>query len=406
MRLRNLTPLDAQEYGALDVHGDEHHVVAIKACYRLTRGSDERSTHRTQLASGDDAGRLLRRDVFEGGEVNTSSVRAESDLAPCKPRCDVLVRATAWAPRGEPTERWQARLRVAGLSDAPLVDKRIEVCGPRWFERTLAGWSLTRPEQAPSVPVRWEHTFGGNSVVPHPGQAHGQVGGQPPLLDEVCFTNPLGAGWMEARHLDALAEAGQRAPDRLPAPQIEQPGAPVTHLVVAEHPPRPVDPREMAEIAAGYGALPVGLGHVGRAWTPRIQKAGTFDDAWLRDRHPFLPDDFSFAYWNAAPVDQQIAHPDPGLRVDLWNLAAPDQTMDGRLSFELPPHRAFVMAFVAGLPLPVPAALDTILIDAEELTVACVWRTLVARQLGVRVLEARFEVDPSAPLLKMEVRHG
>ncbi|WP_438021413.1 DUF2169 domain-containing protein [Sorangium sp. So ce315] len=412
MECQNLTPLDALAYSALDAHDEEHHVVALKAAYRLVPGGDGEATHRCELAPDDSAGRLLLRDVFEG-EVNASSVRAESDIAPFKPRCDVLVRATAWAPANEPAERWTARLRVtapdaehpgvgAGARELPrraLVDKTLEVCGPRWFERSAEGWQLTRPEPAASVPVRWEHAFGGRSLV-------GTGPGRAPLLDEVCFTNPVGCGWMEARYLDALRDAGAPAPDRLAAPQLERPDGRVTRLAVASHPPHAVEAPQMAEIAAGYPFAPAGLGCVGRAWTPRLQRAGTYDDAWAAGRHPFLPDDFSFAYWNAAPDDQQIAHPGPGLRVELWNLARPDLACAGRVAFELPPHRAFVMAWIAGLPVPVLAALDTLSVDAESMVVTCVWRTLVARGLGVRRMEARFEVDPRAPLLKMEVRRG
>src|SRR6187401_861042 len=98
MEFRNLTPFDALGYSALDVHDDEHHVVAVKALYHLSRGGAGGATHRCEIVprERDDAGKLHMRDVFEG-ELNASSVRAESDLAPCKPRCDVIVRATAWA---------------------------------------------------------------------------------------------------------------------------------------------------------------------------------------------------------------------------------------------------------------------------------------------------------------------
>lgn len=171
MELHNLTPFDVLRFGALDVHDEEHHVVAIKALYRLVRGAGEGSppwndlTHGCELAPPDDAGKLHLHDVYEG-EPNASSVRAESDIAPCKPRCDVIVRATAWAPEGRPVERWTASLCVTAPPDTTLVDKQIDVCGPRWFERSRGRWSLTRPEQAASVPVRWERAFGGRSLVP------------------------------------------------------------------------------------------------------------------------------------------------------------------------------------------------------------------------------------------------
>lgn len=395
MEFHNLTPFDALAYSAVNAHDEEHHVVVVKVAYRLVPAAAG-ETHRCELLAGDDPrGEIVTEDEYEG-ELNASSVRRESDLAPFKPRCDVLVRATAWAPRGAAATRWTVRLRVSDPGGV-RVDKSLAVCGPRRFERDGAGgWRLSEAAPAVSVPVRWERAFGGRSVVPD-GDRPGEH-----LLNEVCFTNPVGAGWVEARHFEAHARAAGADLDALPAPQIERADAPVTGLVVARHPPHAVEAPAMAALAAAYGQGPEGLGCVGRAWTPRLQRAGTFDAAWVRDRHPFLPDDFSFAYWNAAPDDQQIAYPAAGLRVELTNLAAPAAARDGVVSFALPAHRAFAMAWIHELPVPVPAVIDTLTVDAEALTVTCLWRVLLARSLGVARLEARFEADPAAPLLKLE----
>lgn len=401
MEFRNLTPFQALAYGAYDVHDREHHVVAMRVAYALA-ATGERSpglgdaavTHRCELLRAHPAGELCVADAYEA-ELNASSVKAESDLAAFKPRCNVVVRATAHAPGGAAAQRWPVRLRATVARDggaAAVIDKSLTVCGPRWFVRDGAGWSLTEPREATSVPVRWEKAFGGRSTV---RDAEGKT-----LLDEVCFTNPVGCGWMEKRHVEALERASQSLPEHLPAPQVEDPRSPVRALVVAQHREGIADARGVAEAAADYGATPAGLSWVGRPWTPRIQHAGTYDDAWLRDRHPFLPPDFSFAYWNGAPADQQIDHPPPGLQVELWNLCEGS----GYVSFALPPHRAFVTAIVRGLPVPVPAVIDTVIVDAEAMTVACVWRVLVPRMLGATKLEGRFEVDPEAPLLRLRER--
>jgi len=403
MEFRNLTPFAAQLYGAYDVHDREHHAVALRVAYALAPMAERVAgeggavlTHRCELLRGDPSGELCVADRYDG-ELNLSSVAGESDLAAFKPRCDVIVRATAHAPGGAPAARWQVRVRAtAGRGDdaQTVIDKSLSVCGPRWFVRDGGGWSLTDPSPAASVPVRWENAFGGRSTVrDRDGNA---------LLDEVCFTNPLGRGWVEKRHFEALERAGHPTPDRLPAPQVEDPRRPVSALVVAEHRAGMRSAREVAEAAAAYGAEPAGLSWVGRPWTPRIQKAGTYDDAWLRDRHPFLPADFSFAYWNGAPADQQIEHPREGLQVELWHLTEGAEYA----AFALPPHRAFVMAWVGGLPMPVPAVIDTVAVDAEAMKVACVWRVLVPRALGARKLEARFEVDPAAPLLRFREEGG
>jgi hypothetical protein len=399
MEFKNLTPFQTMSFGAFNVHDEEFHAVALRAAYALTplpsaeRGRGEGlRTHRCELAVGDPFGKLVTADRY-AGEVNLSEVVAESDLAAFKPRCDVIVRATAQAPRGEASPRWHARLRVTTARGAE-VDKTLAVCGPRAFIRGAGGWTLSHAAPVTEVPVRWSAAYGGRSRVPGPDGAL--------LLDEVCFTNPLGAGWVDARWEDALARAEQPLPDLLPAPQVEDPGAPLTALDVVRHPDGLTDAAGIARAAEGYRHTPAGLSWLGRAWTPRIQRAGTYDDAWLASRHPFLPADFSFEYWNAAPRDQQIEWPTRGLDVELWNLTPLAQSRDGYVGFEVPPHRAFVMAYVSGLPIPVPARLDTVVVDAEAMKVACVWRALVPRAFAPRRLEARFEMNPDVPLLRVK----
>ncbi len=372
MEFHNLTPFDALAYGALDTHDEEHHVVVTRVVYRLVPDGAN-ATHRCEAVTEGDVCDLVTEDVYEG-EVNESSVVAESDIAPFKPRCDVVVHATAHAPGGAAATRWPVRVRVtapdpphaSSPGDAPrgaLIDKTLEVTGPRRFERSLGGaWTLTEPAAVTSVPMRWERAFGGRSVVPDRERA-GRM-----LLNEVCFTNPLGAGWVERRHFEAHEKATREALSSLAAPQIEHPQHRVTSLVVAEHPPHAVEAPAMAELAESYGATPAGLGFVGRAWTPRLQRAGTYDEAWVRARHPFLPDDFKFAYWNGAPDDRQIAHPGLGLTVELWNLTAPTRSRDGYVRFALPPHRAFLVAFMCVLPLSFPVVIDTVGVDAEATT--------------------------------------
>jgi hypothetical protein len=61
------------------------------------------------------------------------------------------------------------------------------------------------------------------------------------------------------------------------------------------------------------------------------------------------------------------------------------------------------MLWMRGLPVPLSAVIDTIDVDAEAMMTTCVWRALAPRTLAVSRIEARFEVDPNAPLLKLEV---
>ncbi|WP_118184455.1 DUF2169 family type VI secretion system accessory protein [Paraburkholderia phosphatilytica] len=414
MEFRNLTPLHAMAFHAIDLHDHEFHVVVLKAGYRLEPihiDAPDADTHACRLLAGNDAVRLAMADEYEG-ETGSSSVKWESDLAPFKPKCDFLVRATAHAPEGKPLPSWPVRVRIS-LGDKVVIDKGLRVTGPRVFQKGWRGWRLAVPEAVATVPMRWEYAFGGCSRV----VAAAGVVGLPAEreLNEVCFSNPLGRGWVEKRFpgcatagdvvasssaTSALTHVAKIA--EIPAPQIEEWDSPIESPVFAKHPLAPIDAARMAEVAASYGVAPVGLGVVGRAWAPRLMAAGTYDEAWRADRWPHLPLDFDFGYWNGAPADQQIAWPDNGISFELANLAAPAHTCVGFLRARLPEHRALVaLRFESGAIAPVPMRADTVFIDAEEMLVLVTWRAVFPVQPTVRVCEARFETNPTAPLLQI-----
>ena len=162
----------------------------------------------------------------------------------------------------------------------------------------------------------------------------------------------------------------------------------------------------MRDAADSYPVQPAGFGVVGRPWAPRLALAGTYDNTWLQERSPGLPEDFDFAYWNGAPVDQQIDFPPPNLRIELFNLVDPRLSSNGRVCVELPGHRPFVLLRLRnGVMLPLPFLTDTLLIDTEAMTLSLTHRVSLPKAVDLRVLEARFEVDPNAPLLKRKSRN-
>lgn len=40
---------------------------------------------------------------------------------------------------------------------------------------------------------------------------------------------------------------------------------------------------------------------MGRSWQPRLRYAGTYDQHWMDERLPFLPEDFDLRYFQSAP---------------------------------------------------------------------------------------------------------
>jgi len=414
MEFRNLTPFHALCFGALDPAGAEHRVVVMRVTYRLAPGAaPSPGPHLLAVIDGDSPPLVLA-DRYAGDE-GCSSPLGESDLAPCKPRCDVIVNGHAYSPGGIPHHRWPVRLRLA-IDAAPLaapadptgppqvlLDKTLIVHGPRRFRRVFGliadRWRLESAEPATRVPLAYELAFGGASRVQDPRT--GEL-----LLDEVCFTNPLGCGWQHKALWPLARRLGRAPPPTLPAPQWEYPEAPLEAMCVTEAPRGPLTPAQMLAAARAYPVTPAGLGPIGRAWTPRLQRAGTYDQDWLDARWPGLPDDLDFGYWNCAPDDQQIPYPPPGLEITLDNLAPPALAPGGQLVLRLPPHRPFVLVrLTSGVMLPLPMLTDTVAIDTDALTVALVHRTWIRAGTPVRVLEARFEIDPQAPLITRAGRH-
>lgn len=439
MEFRNLTPFPSIAFDALDQHDQRFHSVVMRLTFELQdNGALALAPVQTPLATTDEY----------YGEQNRSSVKQESDLAPYKPHTDVIVIADACAPQGKtstlfgvalkinsapsvpdlppepyglnPTchassERlaeWRqqcARLTAKALEGDLVLRKVLFVRGAtEWRRRnpvvralsmfTLSQWKQTAPIPVTTLPLRYEYAYGGENKVlvteraakrvgkdfrlpgrvPRPGNTSSD---DPPeaTAHSVYEQNPVGRGFAEQWYLHATKLA------RVPAPQIEAPSQP------------------MARFGKPY--TPQGFGVVGRAWRPRIGLAGTFDQQWLEKRHPNLPADFDFAYWNGAPLDQQVTpHLNGDEQISLLNLCTDgsgtkrDASGNTVLSFALPGHLPFVLVrFQDGRIGELPAKLDTLIIDTvpdasnpnKKASVVCVWRATVATDPSVRVLEAR-----------------
>lgn len=399
MDLENLTPYAALNYIVVDSSGQELHVIAARGTYRLRAappsppgdGGAPPVTHVATLVAG---GALSFTDAYHG-EMNRSSVKWESDLAPMKPRCDVVVIGAAHSPTGEPARRVDVTLRIERLREIPapvsaepgvLLEHRLAVHGARSFERRGGGWALTEPEPFTELPLRYEHAFGGELKV-HDGEeaakrladAHrlpeevrrGHPDGEAaPAAHTTCAQNPVGTGFLEKWYAEA-AEV-----ERWPAPRIEAPGAGIDAAVFARMVDGEVRSGEVPELS------PRGVGVIAKPWEPRLALAGTLDERWLAERWPLMPDDFDMAYWNGAHPDMQCAHSYGGEQVELWNVlprgapGALSEPSGTACRFELPD--AGVMAHLTGKgPGAIGlVAIDTMIIDLEQMTVALVWRAV------------------------------
>ncbi|WP_258398690.1 DUF2169 domain-containing protein [Herbaspirillum rubrisubalbicans] len=110
MEFRNLTPYPAMAFDALDQQEQRFHVVVMRLTFELQPDG--------QLLLAPEQTPLVTSDEYYG-EVNRSSVRQESDLAPYKPHTDVIVIADAHAPGGAAASEFDVAITINGAAVEP-----------------------------------------------------------------------------------------------------------------------------------------------------------------------------------------------------------------------------------------------------------------------------------------------
>jgi hypothetical protein len=363
MQLINSTAFPALAFQSTDQHGQSFHVVVMRATFEIQAdGTLEPSPEHEPI--------VLTDEYF--GEMNKSSVRQESDLVHFKPKCDVIVNATAYAPGGVASLGFVAGVKINGpphdngVAGPLILEKKLLVTGPRFWEKGLLGkWTLNSPTTPiSSLPIRYDYAFGGECRVeiddpngsriktefrlsPEQRSCHPDGQDLAPLAHASCENNPLGIGFAEEWYLKATKRK------TIPAPQIDDPKNPASFF--------------------GNNYPPQGFGVITKAWRQRLELAGTYDDAWLETRWPDLPEDFELSYWNGAHPDMQVPYLNGDEEITLTNL-----TPGGLLNFTLPGDPPVVtVGFESGQTATVPAKLDTLIIDPDLLKASLVWRVVM-----------------------------
>lgn len=169
-----------------------------------------------------------------------------SDFAYYKPHADVMLMGTCHAPGGEPASAVRVKLQVGGYQ------KTLAVVGDRIKKRLRPA---SEPQPFLTMPVTYEYSYGGKGF----------------------SSNPLGKGHQTVKMPD---------------------GAVVRSL------PNILSPNEKRE--RGNPPYPAGFGPICQTWPQRIDKMGSYNDKWLKERWPWLPENFDWRFFNAAPEDQQF----------------------------------------------------------------------------------------------------
>lgn len=360
--VENYTPLPSLRFSNTDNQGRAFGVLMIKAALDVEADGTCTLAPEQEPFNFTDA---------THGALNASSLRYPSDLVAYKPATDVIVNAIARAPEGRPARSWEVGVRVAD-GTGPRLEKRLRVTGPRRWEpqwrRALSegererwrqhrhlfrGWSLSEPEPALSVPIRYEHAYGG--LMPK-----GLDTEERPVV-EAHEANPVGCGWIDpdwSDHTQAVV-----------APQIEGLDEPVTQ--------------------AGHTYPPQGFGPIPPAWLPRRTLGGTYDQAWIDGVWPRWPADYSFAFNNSAAAELTASPFLSGpITVELENL----RPGGGRFRMTLPDIAPVILVTAReGEPCLVLPQLDTLVLDLAgtevfDCRVLLTWR-LVFHELETETLD-------------------
>jgi len=278
------------------------------------------------------------------GDPAKTSIRMPSDVSLEKLGTDVVVIGSACAAGERPT--WQMDV---SLSVGP-VTKTVRVSADRVWD-TVPGAAPAWVAPFVKMPLVWERAFGGHDESSDPAAADPR--------------NPVGLGFRGRNSTRPIAGT--------PLPNIEEPTALIS------------SPTQMPP--------PAGLGAVAPHWQPRQGYAGTYDNAWMEQRAPYLPDDFDARFCQVAPAGLVTqGHLRGGDLVHLTGV-----TPREAIQFQLPTHRVEITYLLDGGDQSRPAHLDTLIIDVDARRAIVVWRAaLPCDKKALQVKEIRPSIVTAA----------
>jgi hypothetical protein len=317
MNFINTTKMQAGYVVGLGTDAREQVVVVVKGTFAIPPAG-----RAPELAA--EQAPLVYADVFTG-EPGFSSTLYECDFAAFKPRCDVLLNGSAYAPHGRAVKKLAVGLEVGGFK------KSFAVVGDRVWKKRFFRVRASSPKAFKVMPISYDNAFGGVDNLDKNPRRH-----------ETCLANFAGKGFYPRSKSRRIAGKS--------APNTEELGKPVK------------------KPDGSY--RPMAFGTIGRAWIPRREFAGTYDQKWIDRVFPFYPDDFDPRYNQAAPPEQQIDYLRGGEDVRLFNLMP-----QSRVTFRLPRiEMPVVFTRKNGEETEVSAVNDTLLIEPDLKRFILVWR--------------------------------
>ena len=270
------------------------------------------------------------------GDPETTCIRYECDFAPEKPMAEVLVVGKAMPPNGSSARQLRVGLEVQGRT------KEAVVFGDRHWARYLGSPTITDPLPFRELPLTFDRAFGGIDE----SQGPGSISCEP--------RNLVGTGFSASRR---PAEV-----EGMPLPNVERPSQLVQ--TYRDHPE------------------PLGFGVVGRSWKQRVSFAGTYDQHWLDQQCPFLPEDFDSRYFMSAANDQWFPHFSGGELVRCVHMAK-----EAIVQYRLPRISIPVRYLFRDHSVEQQAMCDTVIVEPHAGRALILWRTRVA--VGKRLTDLK-----------------
>lgn len=241
MQVINRTPYAMERVVIFDRKGNETLMVIVKGSFDFGPDTSGLSAEQAPIAIADE---------YYGEPVSTS-ISLSTDFLPVRPGTGITLKGHAVCPGGK-VGMMQVGLKVGSLQQTARI-----------FGDRIGYRNLGNPQPFHRMPLIWENAFGGFDQSHEKAENHDALPG-----------NPVGKGF-QARH-------SELDPDVMAMPNIEH----STNAVRS--------PQDRIE--------PVGFGAIPPFWEARRKYAGTYDEAWQKERCPLLPDDFDDRFLQAAPA--------------------------------------------------------------------------------------------------------
>lgn len=252
------------------------------------------------------------------GEPGLSSIRNLSDFHIGKNNTDIIMQGNACAPNHQAVTQLDVHLGVG------QVQKTVRVFGDRIWQNGRP----SAPVPFQSMPLVYERAFGGKH----------QVDENNLLVEE---RNTVGCGF-----------AGQRKAQEMEGQALPNLEDPMQLIQSIKDKPRP----------AGFAPC---CGD----WLPRRQWAGTYDEQWLTNRAPYLPQDFDKRFLNAA-------HPDliyPGYLQGGEPILIKNMHPAGDIHLTVPLVKIMCSALVGSNKVPLSLNIETLTLEPNKQMLSMVW---------------------------------